>query len=128
MKIRIARHTQCLQSITNFYVDVLGFKVLGRFNDHNGYNGIFIGLKQHDWHLEFTTSAEMPNHQPDDDDLLVWYSDSLQEYDEINQRFAQYTLSPITAKNSYWADNGTTYTDPDGFRIVIAKPPAYASF
>ncbi|WP_342646704.1 VOC family protein [Mucilaginibacter sp. CSA2-8R] len=128
MKLRIARHTQHLQNIINFYVDVMGLQILGKFNDHNGYNGIFLGLSEHDWHLEFTTSAEAPQHQTDEDDLLVWYAASQQEYEEINQRFVQHAITPITAKNPYWNDNGTTYTDPDGFRIVIAKPPTYASF
>lgn len=128
MKIRIARHTQHLQSIIHFYVDVLGLNILGQFSDHDGYSGIFIGLSQHDWHLEFTTSAEAPHHQHDDDDLLVWYATSQQEYEDINQRFLQDSILPVTAKNPYWNSNGTTYTDPDGFRIVIAKPPNYASF
>lgn len=128
MKIRIARHTNHLQNIIRFYVDVLGLKLLGKFNDHDGYSGVFIGLSGHDWHLEFTTSIEAPQHQPDDDDLLVWYADTQQEYEEINLRFLQNSILPVNAKNPYWNNNGTTYTDPDGFRIVIAKPPAYESF
>jgi len=128
MKIRIARHTQHLQSIIRFYEDVLGLKILGQFNDHDGYSGVFIGLNKHDWHLEFTASAEPPQHQPDEDDLLVFYASDQQEYDDINYRFLHHSIMPIMAKNPYWNDNGTTYTDPDGFCIVIAKPPAYASF
>lgn len=128
MKIRIARHTQHLQNIIHFYVDALGLKLLGQFNDHDGYSGVFIGLNQHDWHLEFTISAEAPQHQPDDDDLLVWYAGNQQEYEQINQRFLQHSIHPVTVKNPYWNSNGITYTDPDGFRIVIAKPPAHASF
>jgi catechol 2,3-dioxygenase-like lactoylglutathione lyase family enzyme len=127
MKIRIARHTANLKQITAFYCDVMGFNILGKFDDHNGYNGVFIGQNQQNWHLEFTTSADAPQHLPDEDDLLVWYADSQQEYDDINHRLSQHSIPSIKAKNPYWNDNGTTYTDPDGFRIVIAKPPAYVS-
>lgn len=29
-------------------------------------------------------------------------------------------LSSVQSKNPYWNNNGSTYIDPDGFRIVIA--------
>jgi hypothetical protein len=73
MKFRIARHTTALNPIVRFYRDLLGLDVLGDFNNHNGYDGVFIGLPGADWHLEFTVSEEAPSHHPDNDDLLVLY-------------------------------------------------------
>ena len=68
---RVARHTVQLDLIKRFYVDALGMKLLGAF-DHDGYKGIFIGLEDQTWHLEFTQSDDSPKHEADEDDLLVF--------------------------------------------------------
>lgn len=120
MRLRIARHTTNLQAITNFYVNVLGLKVIGKFEDHNGYNGVFIGLPNTGWHLEFTTSAHAPQHQPDEDDLLVFYQETAEECEVMKQNFKDHNIVPVVAKNPYWNENGTTYPDPDGYNVVIA--------
>ncbi|WP_231129612.1 hypothetical protein [Flavobacterium sufflavum] len=43
MHLRVARHTNNLETIENFYINILGFERLGGFNNHNNYNGVFIG-------------------------------------------------------------------------------------
>ena len=73
MIFRVARHTDNIQKIRYFYTEILGFKVLGEFKDHDGYDGIFIGKENTAWHLEFTTSDKQPNHKFDKDDILVFY-------------------------------------------------------
>ena len=125
MKLRVARHTANLKPIIHFYRDILGLKVLGRFENHNGYNGVFLGLKGAAWHLEFTTSAEAPRHQPDEDDLLVFYVNSREEYALLKQKFAENGIHPISAKNPYWNENGICYLDPDGYGIIIAVSGIY---
>ena len=123
MKFRIARHTNNLTPLIAFYKNILGFEILGQFTGHDGYDGVFIGLPQADWHLEFTVSADAPNHEPDEDDLLVFYADSLEQYEDLLQKFAAHSLTPLKPKNPYWEVNGTTFSDPDGYRLVIAMPP-----
>ena len=125
MKLRAARHTANLESIIVFYCDLLGLEILGRFEDHNGYNGVFLGLKGMNWHLEFTTSANAPEHHPDEDDLLVFYMNSPEECKLLKQRFADNGLLPISAKNPYWNTNGTSYLDPDGYGIILAVAGNY---
>ncbi|MFN4152491.1 MAG: VOC family protein, partial [Candidatus Sericytochromatia bacterium] len=73
MKFRIARHTNNLEPLINFYTNYLGLELLGRFKNHSSYDGIFLGKKDLDWHLEFTMSDEKANHIFDEDDLLVFY-------------------------------------------------------
>jgi len=29
------------------------------------------------------------------------------------------TAAPVEPANPYWAEHGTTYADPDGFRVVL---------
>ena len=120
MKFRVARHTDNLEPIIKFYSDLLGLEVLGEFTNHNKYDGVFIGKKGLNWHLEFTTSEESPSHQADKDDLLVFYLDTKEEYLLLKQRLNNNGLSAVESKNPYWKENGTTYIDPDGFRIVIS--------
>lgn len=43
MIFRNARHTKNLKSIIQFYTSVLELEVLGSFENHNGYDGVFIG-------------------------------------------------------------------------------------
>jgi catechol 2,3-dioxygenase-like lactoylglutathione lyase family enzyme len=121
MKFRSARHTDNLPAIITFYTEALGLTVLGNFKDHDGYDGVFLGLAGADWHLEFTASNEPANHQPDEDDLLVFYPASAEEYAAITERFAKHNIPPAEPKNTYWKVNGTLYKDPDGFGVMIVK-------
>lgn len=121
MKLRCARHTNDLQPLIDFYCGLLDLEILGEFQDHDGYDGVFIGNRGSDWHIEFTISEEKPDHRPDADDLLVFYADSTAEYEHLVQQFINNHIPEVTAKNPYWAANGKTFTDPDGFRIVISK-------
>ena len=59
MDFRFARHTNNLENLKLFYIHILGFELLGGFENHNDYNGIFIGKPNEDWHLEFTQSNEI---------------------------------------------------------------------
>ena len=53
MIFRHARHTSCLDKIEKFYTDIVGLEKLGSFENHSNYNGIFLGHKNSNWHLEF---------------------------------------------------------------------------
>jgi catechol 2,3-dioxygenase-like lactoylglutathione lyase family enzyme len=120
MKFRIARHTNDLNRIIDFYGRVLGLKVLGEFKNHHQYSGVFMGPPGGTWHLEFTISNIPPEHHADEDDLLVFYASSLNEFAEIKKRFIVNKVKHVKPKNPYWEKNGITFEDPDGFRIVIS--------
>lgn len=120
MKLRVARHTTNLDAIRKFYQGILGLEIIGTFESHGSYSGLFLGLKDQSWHLEFTVSDKVPDHKPDEDDLLVFYTDTEAQYHKLVQRFAAEGIEPVNPKNSYWNENATTYQDPDGFRVVIS--------
>jgi catechol 2,3-dioxygenase-like lactoylglutathione lyase family enzyme len=119
MILRVARHTADLQQITYFYHDILGLEILGSFANHDGYDGVFLGHKNNGWHLEFTASNEMPVHEPDEDDLLVFYCNNAAEKINLKNRLIAAGFNQVKAKNPYWNQNGTTFVDPDGFRLVL---------
>jgi len=104
----------------SFYTENLGLIVLGNFEDHDSYDGVFLGKENTDWHLEFTRSDSNADHNFDEDDLLVFYCDSQTEFDKIVDSFKKNEVKTVDAKNPYWKQNGKTYLDPDGFRIVIS--------
>jgi len=121
MQLRVARHTNDLKIIIAFYTELVGLQNLGSFSDHDGYNGVFLGYENKDWHLEFTESSEPPSHSSDEDDLLVFYTDSDEEFNKSIARFEEKGLKAIPAKNPYWNLHGKQFLDPDGFAIIITK-------
>lgn len=120
MDFRVARHTQDIKKMCAFYCDILNFEILGKFENHNKYNGVFIGLKDNNWHLEFTESENEANHTTDEDDLLVFYSKSIDQHNEILKNISKNNIKIHQAKNPYWRDNGFLIKDPDGFNIIIS--------
>jgi len=121
MKLRIARHTTDLQPIIKFYTGILGLEILGQFIEHEKYDGVFLGPPGKDWHLEFTVSNEAPNNHAEEDDLLVFYPDSAAAFENLKEKFTANGIAEVEPKNPYWKQNGITYLDPDGYRVVIVK-------
>jgi len=116
---RVARHTTDIEAIKNFYINLVGLKLLGEF-DHEGYLGAFIGEKEQTWHLEYTQNNEPPKSMPDDDDLLVFYLGDNEHYKDCIKRMEKSGILSVSSKNPYWDIWGKTFIDPDGFRIVIS--------
>src|SRR5581483_3423191 len=50
--LRVARPTDDIDALLPFYVDGLGFQVLTRFEDHQGFSGIVLGHPGQPYHLE----------------------------------------------------------------------------
>jgi hypothetical protein len=121
MKFRHARHTNRLEQLVDFYVNIIGLDLLGEFNDHAGYDGVFLGKENVDWHLEFTRSAELADHKFDDDDILVFYPETQLEYDRLLNRITDNNVNVAISKNPYWRVNGITIKDPDDHCVVISN-------
>jgi hypothetical protein len=120
MKFRFARHTNDLEQLSNFYINILGMEILGGFQKHNGYDGVFIGKSNENWHLEFTKSNEIIQFNFGEEDILVFYPDTRLEYEHILEKINNFSIKIIEAKNPYWNENGKMFLDPDGYRIVIS--------
>lgn len=120
MTFRFARHTNNLKRIKSFYINILGLELLGNFENHNGYDGVFIGKPNENWHLEFTKSDEVLNFNFDEEDILVFYPNSKLEFELIHKKLVTSSIALIDAKNPYWNVNGKMFLDPDGYPIVIS--------
>ncbi|WP_235830934.1 VOC family protein [Flavobacterium ustbae] len=95
MHLRVARHTNNLKEIENFYVHVLGFERLGGFQNHNNYDGVFIGKPDLDWHFEFTQSVTKVAHVFDEDDILVLYPDTIRKYNLLYMQIMDHNIEFI---------------------------------
>ena len=123
MNFRYARHTSQLKNIQKFYTEILPLKLLDSFEGHSDYNGIFLGLENCDWHLEFTDSNECPNHSFDEDDALVFYLENKTKIEEYRKSLTEKNIKIFTARNSYWNNYGLLIKDPDGHGIILAYRP-----
>jgi catechol 2,3-dioxygenase-like lactoylglutathione lyase family enzyme len=121
MKLRVARHTAQLEAVVAFYRDGVGFPELGRFVDHEGYEGVFLAVPGTGTHLELTSGGEHLPPAPHPESLLVLYLASRAEMDAIAARIAQ---APIVPANPYWRENAIAFEDPDGFQLLLTLDPA----
>jgi len=116
MDLRVARHTERLDAVVEFYRDGLGLPELGRFRDHDGYDGVFLQVPGTGAHLEFTSGGRHAAPEPHPESLLVLYVGDEQTLQAIAARLG---TDPVEPANPYWAEHGVTYEDPDGFRVVL---------
>ena len=121
MEFRNARHTDNLKLIEEFYTNIIGLKVLFSFENHNNYNGVFIGKQGHNWHLEFTASNIKAEHKFDIEDVLVFYPTERDEYDKIVEQIETNNIEKIKSRNPFWNDNGIMIQDPDGFGVIVSN-------
>jgi catechol 2,3-dioxygenase-like lactoylglutathione lyase family enzyme len=117
MWLRIARHTNCLEDVVAFYRDRVGFPEIGRFENHGGYDGVFLEIPGTDTHFELTTGGDHPPPDPHPESLIVLFLESQAAIDEIAGQINQ---PPVVPANPYWRANAQAYADPDGFQLLLA--------
>ncbi len=121
IKIRVSiGNKNIIRGNAQFYNDILGMKIIGKFEDHLGYDGVMLGMPDKTYHLEFTQQAEkFPLPEPTKENLLVLYYDNEDDYKRANERFKNAAIGAVEPENPYWKDKSVTYEDPDGWRVVL---------
>lgn len=122
MQLRVARHTERLEEVVEFYRDGLGLAELGRFDDHDGYSGVFLDIPGTGAHLELTSGGEHGAPEPHPESLLVVYLGDEGAVRDVVDRLG---TEPVSPANPYWAEHGVTLEDPDGFRVVLVPESGY---
>ena len=118
--MRVARPTDNLAEITRMYVDGLGFKLLGEFQGHNGFDGSIIGHPKHPYHLEFTHhQGTKVGKAPTKDNLLVFYIPEKTKWLECDKKMKEAGFILVPSYNDYWDLVGQTFEDIDGYRVVL---------
>ena len=108
MQLRVARHTERLEELVAFYRDGIGLTEIGGFRDHDGYDGVFLAVPGSGAHLELTAGGGHGAPAPHPDDV-----------EAVRTVAARVGVDPVPPANSYWAEHGLTFQDPDGFRVVL---------
>jgi hypothetical protein len=112
-----------LERVVAFYRDGLGLPELGRFSNHDGYDGVMLGLPGAKYHLEFTSGPLEHTRVPSKDDLLVLYIPDPRDFAGMHERLVRYGCVSVVPQNPYWRAKAVTFEDPDGWRVVIASEP-----
>ncbi len=119
-KIRIARATNDLNRITDLYKKGLGLTILGSFQNHSGFDGVMLGNPKVDYHFEFTfehgKSAPLSNSA---ENLVIFYIPERQEAEKLKVDMISAGFINVKSHNPYWENNGYTFEDFEGFRVVI---------
>lgn len=125
MKFRFARPTNDLSQVRKFYIEGIGLTILGGFENHEGFDGMMLGQEGWPYHLEFTTKV---GHQappsPSEDLLLVFYFTNPKEYEIRKEKMKSLGFLPVKSFNPYWDQNGLTYQDFEGYRVVLVNGPS----
>ena len=116
LQLRVARHTDRLEEVVRFYRDGLGLTETGGFQDHAGYDGVFLDVPGTGAHLEFTVGGGHAAPAPHPESLLVLY---LGDTETVQAVLARTGAAPVGAANPYWDEHAVTVEDPDGFRVVL---------
>ena len=118
--MRIARPVTDPDRSFLLYSNGLGLQKLGAFNDHAGFDGIMLGRADLGWHLEFTHCQDHPvKPLPTEEDLLVLYFSDEQAWRNTGEKMLAAGFIEVRSFNPYWAINGKTFADHDGYRVVL---------
>lgn len=118
--LRVARPTDRLEAVVDFYTTGLGLHIIGHFEDHDDFDGVMLGIHGASYHLEFTRKrGHEVGRAPTEDHLLVFYLPDRAEWQRVIDRMRGAGHSPVASFNPYWDKLGITFEDPDGYRVVL---------
>ncbi|MEN9803042.1 MAG: hypothetical protein RLZ37_2167 [Actinomycetota bacterium] len=119
-RMRVARPTKDIERSITFWAQVVGFELLSRFSDHEGYGGAILGNAYGQWELEVTHhSSGLPLPTPTDEDIIALYLHR-DLADEVIKRLILAGHLQKRHPNPYWQAMGASvHTDPDGYTLII---------
>lgn len=119
-QLRIARPVTDPEKSARLYCDGLGLSKIGTFTDHAGFSGCMSGREELPWHLEFTLCHQHPvSPSSSPEDLLVLYIPEHAQWQERCARMEAAGFNRVTSFNPYWDQNGVSFEDHDGYRVVL---------
>ena len=118
--LRVARPTDRLDDVVRFYREGVGLVEIGSFQDHQGFDGVMLGIPGASYHLEFTRQrGHVAGRAPTQENLLVFYLPARQEWQAAVDMMVAAGYAPVVSHNPYWDHSGCTFEDPDGYRVVF---------
>ena len=120
--LRIARASNNIRNISEMYLHGLGLQVLGKFENHSGYDGVILGSPKFPYHFEFTFEhGHQAPRSNSHENIIVFYISDFEEWKKRCEEMLAAGFSVVPSKNPYWDIEGRTFEDIDGYRIVITN-------
>lgn len=120
--LRIARPVSALERSVAMYRSGLGLVELGRFENHDGFDGVMLGKPGMGWHFEFTYCRTHPvKPSPTPEDLTVFYVPQPAEWRKACTSMLGAGFVEVEPFNPYWRERGRTFRDPDGYCVVLEQ-------
>jgi hypothetical protein len=118
--LRIARLVTDLQRSVEQYTRGLGLVQMDSFVDHQGFDGVMLGMPDCNYHLELTHCRAHPiRPQSTPEDLLVFYQPDSVAFHSRCASMLDAGFAEVELFNPYWGQVGKTFCDRDGYRVVI---------
>jgi catechol 2,3-dioxygenase-like lactoylglutathione lyase family enzyme len=122
--LRIARPVSALERSVAMYRDGLGLREIGRFEDHDGFDGVMLGGPGLDYHFEFTYCRRHPvPPTPTPEDLVVFYVADPAAWRRACESMLKAGFSEVASFNPYWRERGRSFEDHDRYRVVLQQAP-----
>lgn len=120
--LRLARPVSDPGRSEEMYRRALGLEVLGRFEDHDGFDGVMLGVPGATYHFELTRArGHEVRPSPTPEDLIVLYIPVESEWRAACDGMSTAGFVEVDPFNPYWAVRGRTFEDPDGYRVVLER-------
>lgn len=120
--VRIARPTNRLSEIVAMYRSGLGLDILASFEDHDGFDGVILGVPGVSYHFEFTHHrGHIVPDAPTEDHLVVLYVPDDAAWNRRCEMMVGAGFRAVVSRNPYWDRNGQTFEDLDAYRVVIER-------
>ncbi|HEX3122499.1 MAG TPA: VOC family protein [Rhodanobacteraceae bacterium] len=116
----MARPVSDLAKTTTMYRRGLGLRIVGNFENHDGFDGVMLAFASADYHFEFThcrNDAAPPAAAIED--LIVLYIPDPAEWTATCASMLDAGFRRVGSSNPYWEVHGRTFEDADGYRIVL---------
>lgn len=110
--LRIARPVSNLEQSVILYHKGLGLDEIGRFENHEGFDGVMLGKPGLIYHFEFTycrTHPVVPTPTPED--LIVFYLPEPNEWQRSCLLMLEAGFAEVASFNPYWQFHGRTFED-----------------
>ena len=118
--LRIARPVSNLEKSVQMYCKGFGLVEVGRFADHQGFDGVMLGRVGASYHFEFTFCRVHPViPAPTPEDLIVFYLPDTSEWESACRSAVDAGFVEVRSFNPYWDQLGRTFEDHDGYRVVL---------
>jgi len=104
------------------YSNGLGLREIGRFEDHQGFDGVMLGDAGLNYHFEFTYCRAHPvTPAPTAEDLVVFYLPDAIAWQKTCSSMLAAEFIQVESFNPYWQEHGRTFEDHDRYRVVLQQ-------